>query len=184
MRIIKGSNYWRLSSIILMFIIFLGLYYFFIVYPKDTEKARLAIGEEILMASYWQELAYKHALYKALLKQNVPLNAINDEIYFNDLNGLRVLYQSGDGEKLIETLNRYSKYSIYQDKSVRGLCLQLQFLQLYKNKIERENYHTERLTRWQNINKQNWETVSPWLQQKDAFNHFFKSKKMQSDCFL
>ncbi|MDC4333002.1 hypothetical protein NQ805_17620, partial [Acinetobacter baumannii] len=63
-------------------------------------------------------------------------------------------------------------------------CLQLQFLQLYKNKIERENYHTERLTRWQNINKQNWETVSPWLQQKDAFNHFFKSKKMQSDCFL
>ncbi|MFY0055749.1 hypothetical protein ABTP94_11655 [Acinetobacter baumannii] len=184
MRIIKGTNYWRLSSIILMFIIFLGLYYFFIVYPKDTEKARLAIGEEILMASYWQELAYKHALYKALLKQNVPLNAINDEIYFNDLNGLRVLYQSGDGEKLIETLNRYSKYSIYQDKSVRGLCLQLQFLLLYKNKIERENYHTERLTRWQNINKQNWETVSPWLQQKDAFNHFFKSKKMQSDCFL
>ncbi|WP_289345212.1 hypothetical protein [Acinetobacter baumannii] len=85
MRIIKGTNYWRLSSIILMFIIFLGLYYFFIVYPKDTEKARLAIGEEILMASYWQELAYKHALYKALLKQNVPLNAINDEIYFKEV---------------------------------------------------------------------------------------------------
>ncbi|EPO8408130.1 hypothetical protein ACUGB6_002154 [Acinetobacter baumannii] len=184
MRIIKGTNYWRLLSIILMFMIFLGLYYFFIVYPKDTEKARLAIAEEILMASYWQNLSYKHALYKALLKQNVPLNPINDEIYFDDLNRFRVLYQSGDGEKLIDTLNRYSKYSVYQDKSARGLCLQLQFLQLYKDKIKREQYHTERLARWQNINDQNWETVSPWLQQKDAFNQFFKSKKMQADCFL
>ncbi|KCY24640.1 hypothetical protein J635_0095 [Acinetobacter baumannii 233846] len=61
------------------------------------------------MASYWQNLSYKHALYKALLKQNIPLNPINDEIYFDDLNRLRVLYQTGDGEKLIDTLNRYSK---------------------------------------------------------------------------
>ncbi|QER39185.1 hypothetical protein F2A31_05485 [Acinetobacter suaedae] len=182
MRIIKGTNYWRLLSIILMFIIFLGLYYFFVVYPKDTEKFRLAIAEEIFMASYWHDLSYKHDLYKAMLKQNVPLNEINDEIYFNDLNMLRVLYQSGDGEKLIDTLNRYFRYSIYETKSVRGLCLKLQFLQRYKNKIEREGYRTERLARWQNFNAQNWETVSPWLQEKDAFNQFFKSKKMQMDC--
>jgi len=74
--------------------------------------------------------------------------------------------------------------SLYQDKSARGLCLQLQFLQLYKDKIEREKYHTERLARWQNFNEQNWETVSPWLQEKDAFNQFFKSKNMQTDCFF
>lgn len=79
MRIIKGRNYWQLLSIILMFMIFLGLHYFFIVYPKNTEKARLAIGKEILMASYWQNLSYKHVLYKTLLKQNVPLNPINDD---------------------------------------------------------------------------------------------------------
>ncbi|WP_252099390.1 hypothetical protein [Acinetobacter baumannii] len=83
--------------------------FFFIVCSKDTKKVHLAISEEILMASYWQNLSYKHALYKALLKQNIPLNPINDEIYFDDLNRLRVLYQTGDGEKLIDTLNRYSK---------------------------------------------------------------------------
>lgn len=184
MKIIKGTNFWRLLSIILMFIIFLGLYYFFIVYPKDTEKARLAIAEEILMASNWQDLSYKHDLYKSLLNQNVPLNPINDEIYLDDLNRLRVLYQSGEGAKLIDILNKYSEYSIYQDKSARGLCLQLQFLQLYKDKIEQEKYHTERLARWQNFNDQNWETISPWLQEKDAFNQFFKSKNMQTDCFF
>ncbi len=51
MNIIKGTNFWRLLSIILGFIIFLGLYYFFIVYPKDTEQARIRFSEEV-MASF------------------------------------------------------------------------------------------------------------------------------------
>ncbi len=52
MNIIKGTNFWRLLSIILGFIIFLGLYYFFIVYPKDTEQARIRFSEEV-MASFF-----------------------------------------------------------------------------------------------------------------------------------
>ncbi|WP_086264251.1 hypothetical protein [Acinetobacter pittii] len=57
MNIIKGTNFWRLLSIILGFIIFLGLYYFFIVYPKDTEQARIRFSEEVMASFFWMDLS-------------------------------------------------------------------------------------------------------------------------------
>lgn len=88
MNIIKGTNFWRLLSIILGFIIFLGLYYFFIVYPKDTEQARIRFSEEVMASFFWMDLSDEVEINSIILKEGLELNSINDEIYINDLNGL------------------------------------------------------------------------------------------------
>ena len=91
MNIIKGTNFWRLLSIILGFIIFLGLYYFFIVYPKDTEQARIRFSEEVMASFFWMDLSDEVEINSIILKQGLELNPINDEIYIKDLNGLRFI---------------------------------------------------------------------------------------------
>lgn len=68
MNIIKGTNFWRLLSIILFFIIFLGLYYFFNVYPKHTEKNRVQIAEEVLSSFFWLDLAEDSEIHSLIFK--------------------------------------------------------------------------------------------------------------------
>lgn len=84
MNIINGTNSWRLISIIQTFIIFLGLYYFFVVFPKDTEQARIQISEEILSTFSWLDFASKSDMYTTIFEQGLSLNPVNDEIYIKN----------------------------------------------------------------------------------------------------
>lgn len=182
MKIIAGTNFWRLISIILMFIIFLGLYYFFVVYPKDTEQARLVIAEEILSAFYWVDLSNKRDVYHAMFEQGIVLSPVYDEIYMNDLNTLRMFYQQNEEQKLSIVLNRYGGKSYSNLDNLEGLCLQLKFIKIYHHKIQHENYSSSKLTLMKDFNQQNFEDVLPWLEAIQDFDQFYKDKHMNLKC--
>ncbi|WP_119684768.1 hypothetical protein [Acinetobacter pittii] len=183
MNIIKGTNFWRLLSIILGFIIFLGLYYFFIVYPKDTEQARIRFSEEVMASFFWMDLSDEVEINSIILKKGLELNPINDEIYINDLNGLSSFYVwNGEYKEMKDVLNKYSEYSYFGNKGIRGLCLKLMFVQQYNQKIQQENYSSPRLLASKNINKRNLETITPWLNDMKAFDEFYKAKHMIPNC--
>ena len=183
MNIIKGTNSWRLVSIIQTFIIFLGLYYFFVVYPKDTEQARIQISEEILSTFSWLDFASKSDMYTTIFEQGLSLNPVNDEIYIKELSKLRSFYYWNNEEKdITRILNKYSQYSSYDMKAAQGFCLELKFIKNYKEKIKKTKYSSSRLILLQNINNSDLETISPWLRDINAFEKFYKSKKMISNC--
>ncbi|MEO4143722.1 hypothetical protein EXD91_11740 [Acinetobacter pittii] len=179
----QGTNFWRLLSIILGFIIFLGLYYFFIVYPKDTEQARIRFSEEVMASFFWMDLSDEVEINSIILKEGLELNPINDEIYINDLNGLSSFYVwNGEHKEMKDVLNKYSEYSYFGNKGIRGLCLKLMFVQQYNQKIQQKNYSSSRLLASKKINKRNLETISPWLNDMKAFDEFYKAKHMIPNC--
>ena len=182
MKIIYGTNFWRMLSIILMFIIFLGLYYFFIVYPKNTEKARMEIAEEILSSFYWLDLSSKRDIYQAIFLKGIVLDPVYDEMYIKDLNMLRVFYQQNEEKTLSEILNRYARESISDMDSLEGLCLQLKFVQFYHHKIQQGNYSSEKLKLMKDINQQNYNEILPWLNNMGDFDQFYEDKHMIIKC--
>ncbi len=182
MQILKGTNYWRLFSICLLFLIFLGLYYFFIVYPKDTEKARMVIAEEILSAFYWLDLSSKKDVYQAIFLKGIVLDPVYDEMYMKDLNTLRMFYQQNEEKTLSETLNRYARESYSDMDSLEGLCLQLKFIQTYHHKIQQDNYSSEKLKLMKHFNQQNYDDILPWLDNMQDFEQFYKDKHMIPKC--
>lgn len=182
MRIKKGTNYWRLFSICLLFIIFLGLYYFFIVYPKDTEEKRIAITEEILSSFYWLDLSSKKDVYQAIFSKGIVLDPVYDEMYMKDLNMLRMFYQQNEEKALSEILNRYARESHSDMDSLEGLCLQLKFIQIYHHKIQQENGYSERLKLMKDFNQQNYDDISSWLDSMQDFDQFYKDKHMIPKC--
>lgn len=183
MNIIKGTNYWRLVSFIQAFILFICLYYFFIVYPKDTEQARIQTAEEILTTFYWLEFSNKIELYISIFKQGLQLNPVNDEIYIKELSKLRAFYFWSNEEKNITPiLNKYLQYSSYDMKAVHGFCLELKFIKKYGEKIKKTKYSSSRLTLLQNINNSDIETISSWINDINAFEKFYESKKMIPNC--
>ncbi len=81
-----------------------------------------------------------------ILKEGLELNPINDEIYINDLNGLSSFYVwNGEHKEMKDVLNKYSEYSYFGNKGIRGLCLKLMFVQQYNQKIQQKNYSSSRL---------------------------------------
>jgi len=183
MNIIKGTNFWRLVSIIQAFILFLCLYYFFVVYPKDTEQARIQTAEEILTTFYWLEFSNKIDLYTSISKQGLALNPVNDEIYIKELGNLRTFYSWSNEEKNITPiLDKYSQYSSYDMKAVHGFCLELKFIKNYGEKIKQTKYSSSRLMLLKNMNNSDLEAISPWINDINAFDKFYKSKKMIPNC--
>lgn len=180
MNIIKGTNFWRLLSIILIFIIFLGLYYFFIVYPKDTEQARLRFSEEVMSSFFGMDLSDEVEIKSIILKQGLELNPINDEIYINDLNSFYAW--NGEHKEMKYVLNKYAEYSYFGNKGIHGLCLKLMFVQQYNQKIQQRNYSSPRLLASKNINQRYLEIISPWLDDMKAFDEFYKAKHMIPNC--
>lgn len=74
-----------------------------------------------------------------ILKEGLELNPINDEIYINDLNGLSSFYVwNGEYKEMKDVLNKYSEYSYFGNKGIRGLCLKLMFVQQYNQKFSRK----------------------------------------------
>lgn len=185
MNVIKGTNFWRLISIILIFIIFLGVYYFFIVYPKDTEQSRLQVAEEVLSSFFWIELSEDSEIHSLILKQGLELTPLNDEIYIKDLSGLSLFYSWQDGHKEISyILNKYSKYSSFDKNAIQGLCLKIKFIKQYTQKIQQQNYTTPRLLMLKNINLRQLEIISPWLNGMNDFDNFYKAKHMIQNCTI
>lgn len=179
---IKGTNFWRLLSICLIFTLFLCFYYFFFVYPKDTEKARIAIAEETLSAFYWVDLSSKKDVYQAIFSQGIDLDPVYDEMYMKDLNMLRMFYQQNEQKVLSEILNRYARESYSDMDSLEGLCLQLKFIQIYHHKIQQDNYSSEKLKLMKDFNQQNFEEIKPWLNDLNVFERFYQDKQMIPKC--
>ncbi|MDS7929410.1 hypothetical protein RMB13_07950 [Acinetobacter sp. V102_4] len=183
MNIIKGTNSWRLLSLILFFIIFLGLYYFFILYPKHTERNRVQIGEEILSSFFWLDLAEDSEIHSLILKRGLELSPLNDEIYIKDLKVLNLFYSWNNRHtEMNYILNKYSDYPSFDKDAIRGLCLKLMFVQQYNQKIQQQNYSSPRLVALKNINQIYLETITPWLGDMKAFDEFYKAKHMIPNC--
>lgn len=100
-----------------------------------------------------------------------------------DLNGLSSFYTwNGESKEIKDVLNKYSEYSYFGNKGIRGLCLKLMFVQQYNQKIQQENYSSPRLSASKNINQRYLEIISPWLNDMKAFNEFYKAKHMIPNC--
>ena len=184
MQIVKGTQYWRLLCIVLLFFIFLGAYYFFIVYPKHTEEARLRIAEEIISTFFWIDLSNRDQIYLAIFDQGLELNPVNDEIYIKDLQSLNVLYLQNEDNNLLDVLNQYMQYSHTDIQSVKALCLQLNFIKAYSEKIDQDQYESVRLTNLQKINQRYLSDIQSWLDNLDVFNEFYINQKMIPNCTI
>ncbi|TCM67742.1 hypothetical protein EC844_10736 [Acinetobacter calcoaceticus] len=163
MKIIKGTQYWRLCSVILVFVLLMSWYYFLVVYPKRTEQARIQWAEEIIQLSTWSNLVQQRQMNLSMLESDIPPNKTLDEIYIYQLNNLRTLRDFTANKSLKQITQSYSLVSGVNERSLDGLCLQLQFVQRYQQKIQHQAYTSARLKQTSTINQNNLNQLQVWL---------------------
>ena len=175
MNIIQGTHYWRLSSFILAFLLFFGLYYFCVTYPKHTEQDRMQFAEELMQIGFWQNLDSERQINLSLLSEPTTLNVVNDEIYMHQLNQLRMLSDFSYKKTLIQLSQSHSELSGLNEKSLDGLCLQLKFVQRYHLAIDQNSYQTAVLEKMSAFNQRNIQDIQFWLDDLAALQQYLKT---------
>lgn len=196
------KNKWKIIGLTLIAANLLLAFYLFIYFPTQKQRQWQQDISDMKASYFWLDLSRKQPLYQAIFDQGLRLNPVNEQIYIKDVQALYQVFQANTHAPFSDILKQYAVYNFPGAESFDALCLQLQFIQRYGDKLQAstaQRLKTEHLTSQQETTSptrmanamstttqlsiaQQRQALEPWLNDRSAINEYYASQNMRPHC--